>query len=170
MRDKTASQLEKDGRQLLAAMGVSGEATEAFYGNPNLSPTDKAIIVAALMNLGGVANREIFIVGAAKAQSIEMGFFYRRQAELIAAYDKKVAPVSAFVRAGGAPMLQTGKGMVSILPVDYLFWSPPLEGLVAGAGGGGQLWITGGASAMAISQLASLGWTVVPKAGAKLGE
>ena len=62
-----------------------------------------------------------------------MGFFYRRQAELIAEYDKKVAPVTAFVRAGGAPMLQTGKGTVSILPVDYLYWSPPLEGLVAGA-------------------------------------
>jgi len=170
LRDKTASQLEKEGRQLLASMGISGEAANAFYGNPNLSPTDKAIIVAALMNLGGVANREIFIVGAAKAQSIEMGFFYRRQAELIAAYDKKVAPVSAFVRAGGAPMLQTGKGMVSILPVDYLFWSPPLEGLVAGAGGGGQLWITGKATGMASSKLASLGWTVVPKAGAKLGE
>jgi hypothetical protein len=170
LRDKTASQLEKEGRQLLASMGISGEAANAFYGNPNLSPTDKAIIVAALMNLGGVANREIFIVGAAKAQSIEMGFFYRRQAELIAAYDKKISPVSAFVRAGGAPMLQTGKGMVSILPVDYLFWSPPLEGLVAGAGGGGQVWITGRASEMANSRLASLGWTVVPKAGPKLGE
>ena len=106
-------------------------ATDAFYGNPNLSPTDKAIIVAALMNLGGTGGREIFIAGAANAQSIEMGFFYRRQAELIAAFDKKVAPVSAFVRLGGAPMLQTGKGTVSVLPVDYLFWRPPLEGLVA---------------------------------------
>lgn len=170
LRDKTAAQLEQTGRQFLAAMGVTGAPVEAFYANPNLSPTDKAIIVVALKQLGGASGREIFLESAAKAQSIEMGFFYRRQAELIAAYDKKVSPVSAFVRAGGAPMLQTGKGMVSILPVDYLFWSPPLEGLVAGAGGGGQLWITGGASAMAISQLASLGWTVVPKAGAKLGE
>ena len=41
----------------------------------------------------------------------------------------------AFVRMGDAPMLQTGKGTVSILPVDYLFWSPPLEGLVSGARG-----------------------------------
>jgi hypothetical protein len=67
-------------------------------------------------------------------------------------------------------MLQTGKGTVSILPVDYLDWSPPLEGLVAGAGRGGELWITGRASQRAISQLASLGWTVVPKIGARLGE
>ena len=79
LRDKTAGQLEKEGRQLLAAMGVSPGAMDVFYGNPNLSPTDKAIIVA---DLGSTAGREIFIEGAANAQSIEMGFFYRRQAEL----------------------------------------------------------------------------------------
>jgi hypothetical protein len=33
-------------------------------------------------------------------------------------------------------MLQTSKGTVSILPVDYLYWSPPLESLIAGAGRG----------------------------------
>lgn len=169
LRDKTAAQLEKDGRATLASIGVSGAATDAFYANPNLSPTDKAIIVDALANLGGTASREIFIAGAANASSIEMGFFYRRQAELIADYDKKVAPVTAFVRAGGAPMLQTGKGTVSILPVDYLYWSPPLEGLVAGAGRGGSIWITGRASERATAQLAAQGWTVVPKIGARLG-
>jgi hypothetical protein len=169
LRDKTAAQLEKEGRQLLAAMGVPSNTMEAFYGNPNLSPTDKAIIVAALMNLGQTGGREIFVAGAARAQSDEMGFFYRRQAELIALYDKNVAPVSAFVQFGAAPMLQTGQGTVSVLPVDYLYWSPPVEGLVAGAGRG-QLWITGRASERATAQLAALGWTVVPKAGAKLGE
>ena len=170
LRDKTAAQLEKDGRATLALIGVSGAAMDAFYANPNLSPTDKAIIVYALANLGATSGREIFIAGAANASSIEMGFFYRRQAELIADYDKKVAPVNAFARAGGAPMLQTGKGTVSILPVDYLYWSPPLEGLVAAAGRSGELWITGRASAMATSQLAAQGWTVVPKIGARLGD
>ena len=92
-----------------------------------------------------------------------MGFFYRRQAELIAAYNRKVAPVRQFVRLGGAPMLQTGKGTVSILPVDYLIWTPPLEQLVAGAKRG-EIWITGRASEMATAKLAELGWTVVPKA------
>jgi hypothetical protein len=170
LRDKTAAQLEKEGRQLLATMGVPAATTNAFYANPHLSPTDKAIIVAALMNLGATAGREIFIASAADTQSIEMGFFYRRQAELIASFDKKVAPVTAFVRVGGAPMLQTGKGTVRILPVDYLYWSPPLEGLIAGAGGGGQMWITGRASERARAQLAARGWTLVPKAGGKLGD
>ena len=170
LRDKTAGQLEKEGRPLLASMGVSSATADAFYANPNLSPTDKAIIVAELLHLGATSGREIFVAGAAQPQSIEMGFFYRRQAELIADFDNKVAPVNAFVRMGGAPMLQTGKGTISVLPVDYLYWSPPLEGLVAGAGRGGAIWITGRASERATAQLAALGWTVVPKAGGKLGE
>jgi hypothetical protein len=99
-----------------------------------------------------------------------MGFFYRRQAELIAEFDKGVSPVSAFVNAGGAPMLQTGRGTISILPVDYLYWSAPVETLVAGSGRGGEMWITGRASQRATAQLAALGWKVVPQAGKRLGE
>ena len=64
---------------------------------------------------------------ARRAPIIERGFFYRRQAALIAAYNKRVAPIRQFVRFGSAPMLKTGKGIVSILPVDYLIWSPPLS-------------------------------------------
>jgi hypothetical protein len=98
-----------------------------------------------------------------------MGFFYRRQAELIAAFNKRVSPVRGFVRLGGPPMLETAKGTISILPVDYLYWSPPLEALASGAGRSGQKWVTGRASEMATAKLAALGWTVVPRAGAKLG-
>jgi hypothetical protein len=170
LRDKTAAQLEKQGRYALAGMGVSEATMNAFYRNPYLSPTDKAIIVAALKGLGATSGREIFVAGAASTKSIEMGFFYRRQAELIDAYNHKIAPVTAFVRLGEAPLLQTGKGTVSLLPVDYLYWSPPLESLVAGAGRGGQLWITGRASKKAVAQLSARGWNVVPKVGSKLGE
>ena len=45
--------------------------------------------------------------------------------------------------------------------VDYLYWSPPLEGLASGAGRSGEMWITGKASATAAAKLAALGWKVV---------
>src|SRR5262249_59115456 len=98
-------------------------------------------------SLGRARGREIFVASAARAPSIEMGFFYHRQAALIAAYNKRVAPIRKFVRLGSAPMLKTGKGIVSILPVDYLIWTPPLEQLVASAGGNeigapSENWIT----------------------------
>ncbi len=169
LRDKTAAQLEKEGRPLLASMGISPGTIDVFYANPNLSPTDKAIIVGELMSLGAASGREIFFAGAANAQSIEMGFFYRRQAELIGEFAKRIAPVSAITRFSGAPLLQTGKGTVTVLPVDYLYWSQPLEGLISGARRG-EIWITGRASEMATSQLASRGWKIVAKSGRQLGD
>ena len=62
-------------------------------------------------------------------------------------------------------MLETGKGTVTILPVDYLIWTPPLESFIASAGvARGQILITGRASPTATAKLAERGWTVVPKA------
>jgi len=168
LRDKTPADLEKEGRDLLLAMGVSPETMNAFYANPNLSPTDKIIIVKVLESLSGIQGRELFLAGAAKAPSVEMGFFYRHQAMLIQQYAKRISPVRGFVSLGGAPMLMTANGTVGILPVDYLNWSAPLT-QIASASHGGELWITGKASPMAISQLSALGWKVVPKAGARLG-
>ena len=168
LRDKTPADLEKEGRDLLVAMGVSQGTMNAFYANPNLSPTDKIIIVKVLESLSGIQGRELFLAGAAKAPSVEMGFFYRHQAMLIQQYAKRISPVRGFVSVGGAPMLMTANGTVGILPVDYLNWSAPLT-QIAPASHGGELWITGKASPMAISQLSALGWKVVPKAGARLG-
>jgi hypothetical protein len=168
LRDKTPADLEKEGRDLLVAMGVSQGTMNAFYANPNLSPTDKIVIVKVLESLGDVQGRELFLAGAAKAPSVEMGFFYRHQAMLIQQYARRISPVRGFVSLGGAPMLMTANGTVSILPVDYLNWSEPLT-QIASASHGGELWITGKASPMATSQLSALGWKVVPKVGARLG-
>ncbi|MGH6735294.1 MAG: hypothetical protein ACRECX_04345 [Methyloceanibacter sp.] len=166
LRDKTAAQLEQEGHKFLAAMSVPQGAAAAFYANQYLTPTDKAVIVVALKTLGSVGGREIYVETAARADSVEMAFYYRRQAELIARYAAKVAPVTGFVRAGRAPLIQTGRGTVSILPVDYLYWSAPLEDLASG--GRGEMWITGRASNLATSQLAARGWKLVPKVGDRL--
>ena len=166
LRDKTAAQLEQTGREFLTAVGIAMSAQDAFYANPYLTPTDKAVIVVALKTLGNVSGREIYVETAAQANSIEMAFYYRRQSELIVKHNDKVAPVRGFIRAGRAPMIDTGRGTVSFLPVDYLDWSAPLESLAAG--GRGEMWITGRASSLATSQLAAQGWTLVPKVGDRL--
>lgn len=166
LRDKTAAQLEQKGREFLAAMGVSQAAMNAFYANPNLTPTDKAVIVVALRKLKGAKGRQIYLETAAGAKTIVMAFYYRRQAELIARYAKKVTPVRAIARAGRAPMIETARGTVSILPVDYLFWSEPIDKLAAN--GRGQMWITGRASKKATSRLAAMGWKITPNVGARL--
>ena len=174
LRDKTAAELERDGRQVLARIGVAKATIETFYANAILTPTDKAIIVKALESLHRAGGCSIFVASAARARTINMGYFYRRQAELIASYAKRIAPVQRFVQLGGTPMLQTSKGTVSLLPVDYLIWTPQLADLATGANrdrggqGVGEIWIAGKASPMASAKLAELGWTVVPNA-AQLG-
>jgi hypothetical protein len=172
LRDKSAADLEKDGRKSLVSMGMPLGTIDAFYANPNLSPTDKTVIVEALERLGNIDGRELFVAGAARAPSIEMGFFYRHQAMLIWAYNKRIARVHGFVRVGGAPMLATAKGTVSILPVDYLIWSAPLAELATTAKhehGAGELWITGRASPTVTSKLSEIGWKVIPNVEAQLG-
>jgi hypothetical protein len=175
LRDKTAAELERDGRQVLARIGVAKATIETFYANAILTPTDKAIIVKALESLHRAGGCSIFVASAARARTINMGYFYRRQAELIASYAKRIAPVQRFVRLGGTPMLQTSKGTVSLLPVDYLIWTPQLADLATGANrdrggqGVGEIWIAGKASPMASAKLTELGWTVVPNA-AQLGK
>lgn len=166
LRDQTAAQLEEQGRQSLAASGVSILVVSRFFGNPYLTPTDKVVIVTALGKLGKVDGREIYVDMAANAESIEMAFYYRRQSELILDYAEKIAPVTAFIRAGGVPMVQTEQGTVSILPVDYIYWSAPIEGLASSARG--EMLITGVASPLATEQIGALGWTLTPNAVAQL--
>jgi hypothetical protein len=52
LRDKTAAELEQLGREKLAQMGVSQGTIDALYASSSLTPTDKAVIVAAMMQLG----------------------------------------------------------------------------------------------------------------------
>jgi len=169
IRDKTAAELEQLGREKLAQMGVSPGTIDAFYASRSLTPTDKAVIVAAMMQLGNATGREIFVARTAQAKSYSEGFAYRRKAVLTAAYHKRIAPVRSFVAVGGTPLMQTTKGLVAIVPMDYVYWSPQVEGLISSAGPHGQLWITGTASKLATQNLASRGWTVVPRAGSRLG-
>jgi hypothetical protein len=168
LRDKSAADLEQLGREKLAAMGVSPGTINAFYATSGLTPTDKATIVTSLMSLGSATNREVFVARTAQAQTYSEGFAFRRKAELTAAFAKRVAPVHSFFNVNGTPVMQTGAGVVAIVPMDYIYWSPGLASLVSGAGAQGQVWITGTASKLATENLASHGWKVVPNAVARL--
>jgi hypothetical protein len=115
LRDKSAADLERLGHEELADMGVSEGTIAAFYATQWLTPTDKAVIVEAMMHLGNAGQREIFIARTAQANtSYAEGFAYRRKAELTAAYVKRVAPVTTFVNVGGTPLMQTASGVVAI--------------------------------------------------------
>jgi hypothetical protein len=170
LRDKSAADLEKLGREELGTMGISPGTIDAFYATQWLTPTDKAVIVEAMMHLGDAGQREIFVARTAQASTYAEGFAYRRKAELTAAYHQRVSPVRSFINIGGTPLMQTAGGLVAILPMDYLYWSPQLDKLISSAGTHGEIWITGTATQLATENLASHGWKVVPNAAGRLGQ
>src|SRR5262249_61940304 len=61
LRDKTPAELEKEGRDLLAAMGVSQGTMDAFYANPDLSPQDKIVIVKALETITYIPRLQLLL-------------------------------------------------------------------------------------------------------------
>lgn len=177
LRDHTAAELEKFGREKLAGMGVAAATIQEFYVNPWLTPTDKAIIVETLSGMSGTASRDVFVARAARASSHSEAFFYRRKAELIGAFHGKVAPVQSFTSLGGSPVLVTSKALVGMFPVDAVFWTQSVAGLIGDMNrdrgarkGPAEFWITGRATGPARAGLQSARWTVVEEAGRKLGQ
>lgn len=178
LRDKTAAELEKLGRNELASMGVSRATIDAFYRNRFLTPSDKAIIIYALRSLGRVADRSVFVTRAAYASSAPYAFALRRRIELAVAYHTKIAPLTSFVSFGGVPMMRTAKGIVAIFPIDYLSWTRQLAEMTAlpnkdkaaiAPRAPVEFWITGRASKRSAANLVKLGWRLVQNAGIRLG-
>src|SRR6476646_10877002 len=61
------------------------------------------------------------------------------------------SPVRSFSSVGGTPLMQTGSGVVAIVPMYDVYWNP--EKLISGAGPHGEIWITGSASKLATDAL-----------------
>lgn len=178
LRDKSAAELEKIGRNQLAGIVVPAAAINAFYRNQFMTPTDKAVIVSALKSLGAVENQAAFVARAAQAASLPRAFALRRRVELAANYHAKVSRINSFVNLGGVPMMRTAKGIIAIFPIDYLPWTQHLaemarsvnrdkEKLASAAPV--EIWITGRASKRTATNFNELGWRLVENAGARLG-
>ncbi|MGE3628183.1 MAG: hypothetical protein AB7G34_17630, partial [Hyphomicrobiales bacterium] len=92
-------------------------------------------------------------------------------------FHARVSPVRSFTDLGGSPVLSTSRALVGMFPVDAVFWTQSVSGLVGemnrdrgSRGGAAEFWITGRATAPARAGLKSAGWTVVEEIGGKLGQ
>ena len=178
LRDKSAAELEKIGREMLSTMGISASTVNAFYRNQFLTPTDKAIIAQTLRSLGSVQNRAAFVENAAGVSSSSQAFALRWRIEMTGAYHAKIAPIKAFVTLGGVPMVRTARGVVGLFTIDYLPWTKKFAQMVRAANrdkraisGSTQIefWITGHASRKTASNLKKSGWRLVENVGTRLG-
>jgi hypothetical protein len=169
-RTTPPADLRRMNGEKLATMDVHPEIADAFLNNSFFSPRQQTLLVNALAEMKGVANRAAFVRFAAATQNPNLVFFRQRQAEMYAGFHRAVAPIESFLSLDGLPAARTTSGdLVVNTPLDHLVWTEPIgrfitavNNVVQETGGvkGKQLWVTGTLSARAKQELASRGWQV----------
>jgi hypothetical protein len=170
--------LRKLNRQKLGAMAVDAAVADGLIGNGVFSPRHQTILVGALEELNGTADRGAFVQFAASADREDVAFFRQRTAEMYAGFHRRVARVERFVAAGGMVAARTaGPALVLCLPLDHVLWTEPVARVLDALGGRARdlglpekhLWLSGTASARTREQLQPRGWVLHEQGEAQLG-
>jgi hypothetical protein len=169
--------LRMKNRELIAAMGVGGDANAAFMDNGEFTPTQQSLLVKALSDMGRVGGRELFLKLAAATENQDQALFRQRMALMYGGFHKKVEPIKGFTRLGRLVGAVTNSGkLVLCFPLDNLCWTKALaklgedseEAMEKFAPAGVELWITGTASTMAKKAVAARKWTLKERSGKEL--
>ncbi|RKZ45250.1 MAG: hypothetical protein DRQ58_10635, partial [Gammaproteobacteria bacterium] len=158
--------------------GVNENVADLFIANGVYTPREQTLIVLSLEKMSKTAGRAEYIKLATVTNDIDMAFFRQRQAEMYAAYNAKVQPVSSFVAVGStsAGMTQNGN-IVFTVPLDHLLWTKGIAGVIRTATQNvammkgvneRHLLISGTASDQARQELAKMGWKVQENSDAML--
>jgi hypothetical protein len=164
--------------QKLGTMGVNAEIADAFLNNTVFSPREQTLLVNALNEMNGVADRGAFIRLALPSQNSTVAFFRERQAQMYGGYHNSVAPLQNFISLGQFAAGQTINGaLVFNFPADYVVWTEPMARWITGANQlvnnlpgvkERQLWLTGSLSPRARKEIESRGWQIHDRAEAQL--
>jgi hypothetical protein len=154
----------------LAAMGVDPSVIELFMLNGAFSPTHQTLLVAALDEMKGVADRGQIVRFAVLSDEEDVALFRQRQAQLYLGYHKSVDRIERFVPVGQLAAARTRAGhLVFALPLDYLAWSESMARVIEGTNRvvghmpgikEKQLWLAGSLSPMARRELEKRGWKI----------
>ncbi|MEA2115979.1 MAG: hypothetical protein U9P36_11445 [Thermodesulfobacteriota bacterium] len=172
-----ASELWLRNKNKLLAMGMNEDAVELFLNNPAFSPALETVLVAALEEMEGVDNRELFLMVVLQASDPDMARTITEIVVMSAGYHKHVAPLAKF-----APMARLTCGIkkdgsyVVLLPADHIIWNEKVAGVAGeltdktnkGGGSATEIWVLGDFSKQAKGELKKLGWQLHPKSYRKL--
>lgn len=164
------SDLRRTNAEKLKAMGIDEHTTDMFISDAEFSPREQTLLVSALDEMKGVAERDRLVQLAALTDKDDVAFFRQRQMEMYAGYHRAVGPIERFVGVGPVPAARTVKGaLVFNLPVDYVVWTEDVARLVTNADNLAnqlsgisekQLWVTGTLSPRARAEMQRLNWKV----------
>jgi hypothetical protein len=171
-------ELRKMNTEKLNAMGVHVEIADAFINNTVFSPREQTLLVHALGEMNGVADRGAFVRVALPSQNSTVALFRQRQAQMYVGYNKSVAPLESFIPLGQFAVSRTANGaLVFNLPMDYLVWTEPMARFITGANQlvnnlpeikEKQVWIAGTLSPRARQEMESRGWQIHDRVEAQL--
>ena len=91
----------------LKAMGIDEHTVDTFISDSEFSPREQTILVSALDEMKGVAERDRFVQLAALTDKDDVAFFRQRQAEMYAGYHRAVGSLERFVGVGPVPAART---------------------------------------------------------------
>jgi hypothetical protein len=169
-RNTPPADLRRMNAEKLKAMDVDAHTIDMFISDSVFSPREQTLLVSALDEMTGVADRERFVQFAALTHTDDLAFFRQRQAEMYAGFHRAISPIEKFVSVGTLPAARTAKGaLVFNIPVDDVVWSETVARLVTNAANLAnqlpginerQLWVTGTLSPRARQELGNLNWKV----------
>ena len=169
-RNTPPADLRRMNAEKLKAMDVDAHTIDMFISDSVFSPREQTLLVSALDEMKGVADRERFVQFAALTHTGDLAFFRQRQAEMYAGFHRAISPIEKFVSVGTLPAARTAKGaLVFNIPVDHVVWSETVARLVTNAANLAsqlpginerQLWVTGTLSPRARQELGNMNWKV----------
>jgi hypothetical protein len=172
------SELAIRNRAALDQMNIDPGLEQEFLGQVQYSPRAKTILVTALAAMQRTAGRSSMLEVALDASDETTAIFYQQMAEMLNAYDERVAPITRLARYNHLVVAyeQSGKAVI-LAPLDWVIWneraaraaSEIAEAWHLKPGGDTlELWITGTASARFKREAESLGIRVKEEAGRQL--
>ena len=163
--DTPAPDLQAMNDKKLAALGVSAKTRKAFFSNSFFTPTQQTGFVAALSTLQGVQGADQAVALAAReADSEEDARFFRRTAELLAAYQRQTGPLASLEPRGSLLAARARSGAYVVpAAVDLLTWTEDVDEFVSQPVPGAtarEVLLSGESSARARDELKRQGWAV----------
>lgn len=171
VKTKTVAELNLINAAALKAMNVPQPVIDAFMTNPHYTPTDRTLIVGALQGMRS-GNKAAYFAIIAQAGRDDLAYFHRLQAQWMAAYDRKVAPLVEFTPLLGIAFARRADGkLAGFFPVDMIAWTDTArsaagkltEAARAAKANGVELFITGSLTEEARKGFKALGWKVHEK-------
>ena len=162
--------LRRMNTEKLKAMGIDPNTTDMFISDSVFTPREQTLLVSALAEMNGVADRERFVQMAALTHNPDVAFFRQRQAEMYAGYHRAVSAIERFIGVGPVSGARSVSGaLVFNIPVDYVAWTEEIAGVMSTADRLAnqlpgirekQLWVTGTLSPRARAEMRRLNWQV----------